>query len=238
MTAHTIHRCTDSRKSRVYIIKTFRDRDEWIKLMLAVDSDTLSPTHKIVAARIAFHYNIETGRCDPSLPTLANGTGMSERNVRRMINEIEDAGWLIAEKSRGGRRHGDEYNTSSFVLSTPVTRTPSSAFNPDTIVRDQKSNPDKSGSLTRTNGVANPDTVVRQEKSESTANKRTAKKDSQPQFDLEEDGRREAKPSAPDTTADDFEVFWKQYPKRADKADALRGYRTVIKKSWRLPSSS
>jgi Helix-turn-helix domain len=238
MTA-SIHTSATTIKSRIHIIKTFRDRDDWIKLLLAADGDTLSTTAKIVATRVAFHHNIETGRCDPSLDTLASGISMSARHVRRMLNELEEAGWLIVAKSVGGRRQGDDYNSHSFKLSVPVTRTGESGLNPDTVVRDNESNPDKPGRLTRTNGVANPDTVVRQEKSESTAKRTAKKKDSlQPRLDLDEDRRREVVPASPpesNNTDDGFPEFYSQYPKRVARAAAEKAYRGVITKGLATP---
>jgi len=233
MTTDTIHDCT------VHAIETFKDRDNWIKLLLAADGGTLSTTAKIVATRVAFHHNIETGRCDPSLGTLASGTSMSDRHVRRMLNELEEAGWLIVDKSHGGRRSLVDYNSHSFKLSVPVTRTGESGLNPDTVVRDNESNPDKPGRLTRTNGVANPDTVVRQEKSESTAKRTAKKKESlQPQFDLKEDRRREVVPASPpesNNTDADFAEFYRHYPKRVAKVAAEKAYRAVITKRLATP---
>jgi hypothetical protein len=48
---------------------------------------------------------------------------------------------------------------------------------------------------------------------------------------------REKKPAASadaDTDAS-FEIWWKQYPKKADKQDALKAYRAVIKKKLATP---
>jgi len=224
-----IHATATSHKSRTHNITSFKDRDDWIKAIVAVDCEEISPTAKIVAIRIALHHNVESGQCNPSLPAVALGTGMSERNVRRMLNELEEAGWLIVHKSRGGRCSLDIYNSHTFELSVPLTRTRLSALNPDTVVRDKEPNPDKPGRLTRTNRVANPDTVVRQENCEITA-KRTAKIESPPP-DLgdQDSGRRQSDDAA------DFERFWNAYPKKVDKADARRAYLSVIRKKLATP---
>jgi hypothetical protein len=222
-------------RNQIYPITTFKVRDEWIKLLLAADGDELSPGAKIVGARIALHRNIETGQCNPSLPQLAAGTGTSDRNVRRMLNELEQAGWLIVDKSRGGRRSVTTYNSNSFELAVPITRTDVSGFNPDTIVRVKEPNPDKSGRLTRTNEAANPDTVVRQEKSESNSEEKSERIESI-QLDLgeEDSGRRNQSPAS--ETDADFEKFYRQYPKHVAKAAALKAYRAVISKRLATPA--
>jgi hypothetical protein len=223
-------------RNNIYPITTFKDRDDWIKLLLAADGDELSPANKIVGARIAFHHNIETGQCNPSLAQLAAGSGMSDRNVRRMLRELEETGWLGTD-SRG--RH-----THSFELRVPNS-TKETELNPDSYVRDDVSNPDNSvrvhDSSTRTamsglpgqTGYSNPDTVVRQ-KRERTENRKAKEIDS-PRLDLadEDSGRRSRSPSS--ETEADFEIWYKQYPKHVDKADARKAYLTVIKKKLATP---
>src|SRR5581483_7008473 len=81
-------------------IKAFKDRDDWIIALLASE---LSCTAKIIATRIALHHNIETGRCDPSIATLAAGAGVSKNTVLRSLRESEQAGWVHISRSRGGR---------------------------------------------------------------------------------------------------------------------------------------
>ena len=44
------------------------------------------PIAKIVGAHIALHHNVETGQCNRSLAQLADGTGISDRNVRPMAS--------------------------------------------------------------------------------------------------------------------------------------------------------
>jgi Helix-turn-helix domain len=98
--------------SSAYQIKTFRDRDDWIKHILAVGE--LSAAAKVVAVRLAMHLNVETGQCNPSIEKLVSGTGMSESTVRRMIrDELEAEGWIGVDRTRG--RH-----TNSFDLRSPT----------------------------------------------------------------------------------------------------------------------
>ncbi|UGY03263.1 helix-turn-helix domain-containing protein [Bradyrhizobium quebecense] len=102
--------------SRAWPIKTFRDRDQWLELMLC---SKLGCAAKIVAIRIALHHNVETGQCDPSLIGLVTSAGTSESTVKRSLRELEAAGWLQISHSRGGRSlHGAGYR-SSYQLTIP-----------------------------------------------------------------------------------------------------------------------
>jgi hypothetical protein len=218
--------------------QTFKHRDEWIRLLLAAEPEALSYPAKAVGACIALHHNINTGQCNPPVGMLVRESGMSNRNVRRMLRELEQAGWLITDLTSGGRRSSDTYTSNSFELTVPLTRTNVSALNPDNVVRVKKSNPDKPGRLTRTSRVFNPDTVVRQKENLITAKDNSEDIDSARLLDLDEkeDGHREANPSSPpDTTNADFESWYRQYPKHVARAAALKAYRTVIGKRLATP---
>jgi hypothetical protein len=53
------------------------------------------------------HLNGRTGRCDPSISTLAAETGLTMRGVNKAINEIKRSGWWRIGRegaaARGGR---------------------------------------------------------------------------------------------------------------------------------------
>jgi hypothetical protein len=93
---------------------TFKDRDDWIKLMLAADGDELCPGAKIVGTRIARHHNVDTGQCNPAIGKLVLGTGISESTVRRMIRELEAKGWISVDRTRG--RHSNSFELRSPTL--------------------------------------------------------------------------------------------------------------------------
>jgi hypothetical protein len=228
------HNGAPQHKSRAFPISTFKDRDTWIRLLLAVDGETLIPGAKIVGASIALHLNVNTKQCNPPLPTVAESTGMSVRNVRRLLRLLEQTGWLVADQSSGGRRAGEDYNSNSYELHVPLTRTAESALNPDTNDRVQEANPDMESTLTRTSKVANPDNSVRPYKQANPQAKEQAKRES-PRLDLgdEEDGRRDQ--PAPDATDAGFDQWWSAYPKKVDRAAARRAYGRVVKSGAATP---
>jgi hypothetical protein len=216
-----------ARNGRAYSISEFKDRDEWMRLLLAIDGSDLIPSAKIVGASVALHHNVKTGRCDPPLLTLAKATGMSVRNVRRMLRILEQSGWLITDQSSGGCRADEEYNANSYVLSVPITRTDVSALNPDNAVRVKEPNPDKRGQSTRTARVDNPDNSVRAYKQANPQAKIQAKRDSRP-LDLgDEDSRRRDRSPSPEIDAA-FETWWAQVPRKVGKAAAAKLYKRII----------
>ncbi len=71
-------------------------------------SDDLSGTEKRVAAAIIDHYNRKTGRCDPSLDSIAKLLGVSRRTVIRAIGALVEKGYF--HKTRhGGKFHRNSY---------------------------------------------------------------------------------------------------------------------------------
>lgn len=211
--------------------QTFKDRDDWIRLFLAADGELLSCTAKIVGTRLALHHNIETGRCDPSLTELASGTGMSDRNVRRMLRELEQTGWVRVQ-GRGYHR------SNSFELRVPEAEADRTLLSgqtdvrPDTVVRANDPRPDNPGRMTGQSGSVRPDTVVRL-KENLTANKNSEEKES-PQLDFGDDsGRRDQSPSGTDV---DFEAWWAQVPRKVAKSAAAKMYRRIITKGEATPA--
>jgi hypothetical protein len=222
-----IHAAESPRKSR-YPITSFRDRDDWLELLLA--EDQLSLGAKVVGARIALHHNVETGQCNPKIGTLVLGTRMSESTVRRRIDELEVTGWLRVDRTLG--RHSNSYEVRVPTLSD-VT-----GFNP--VSRDRVQNAPTLSTVTPQPCQNQPTPVTADtQNNESITAKRTAKDRLSRQPDLaEEDSRRRSQsPSATtETKVDaDFEEFYRCYPRHAAKAAALKAYRAVIAKGLATP---
>jgi hypothetical protein len=96
-----IHAAATPRKCRIYTIKTFRDRDDWMERLLQIKASELSGAAKLVAVCIALHLDLETRRCDRSSELIADELGMDGRSVRRMIRKLEDAGWIDVDRTLG-----------------------------------------------------------------------------------------------------------------------------------------
>ncbi len=65
-------------------------------------ASNLPPTARFVAVTLAWHHNEQTGRCDPSLPLLAQETGLCIRAVRQALRTIEAAGHISSIPRPGG----------------------------------------------------------------------------------------------------------------------------------------
>jgi hypothetical protein len=84
---------------RPVVFHTFKERDRYVKALLTVTS--LGAVDKLVLTRLAYYVNLETSRCDPATETLAHDIGTHERSVRRKLAQLEAAGWLTADRTRG-----------------------------------------------------------------------------------------------------------------------------------------
>jgi DNA-binding transcriptional ArsR family regulator len=90
--------------------------------------DQLSGSEAKVMTILADVHNAQTGQCNPSAPTIAVRTGMSERHVRRVVAALESAG-VIAVDRRPGRAHRYRFPLAAYLENTaesypqPRTRT-------------------------------------------------------------------------------------------------------------------
>src|SRR5258708_4025018 len=125
-------------------ISTFRQRDVWIEQLLA--AKRLSDGAKLVAVRIALHLNINSGRCCPSIVKLAQGTGLVERHIPRVLALLERSDWLDIEHGSRGRGRAN-----SFRLTTPEILTRESVFGTKENLTPETRKPDSGVSRTAMN---------------------------------------------------------------------------------------
>ena len=84
----------------------------------AIRSIQMHPTTKLVAMTLATYADYETGECYPSIQTLVEDTGLSNRVVCLHIKHIEQLGILTADRSNGRRSY---YKFDVEALTKPVT---------------------------------------------------------------------------------------------------------------------
>lgn len=89
----------------------------------AIRQTTKLPTEKLILIALADCHNRDTGRCDPSLATLAEIGLCSQRTAMRAIESLQDQGLIVAHK-RAGKR-------TRFALS--ITKTPDTHVTPDKL---------------------------------------------------------------------------------------------------------
>ena len=80
-------------------VADLKEREAWSRAVIA---DDLSPNTKLIGWRLALYLNFRTGRCNPSYQTLAREVRITERSAIRAVRALEDAGWLVVERSGGG----------------------------------------------------------------------------------------------------------------------------------------
>jgi DNA-binding transcriptional MocR family regulator len=80
-----------------------------------IKGTSLSPSAKLVLIALANRHNQETGRCDPSIDTIAEDMALSERSVRSAIRELEKEGLIstthrVRRTGRGKKNLTNRYN--------------------------------------------------------------------------------------------------------------------------------
>jgi hypothetical protein len=82
-------------------------RMEFFAMMLKVN--TFSGSALAVAFLLLYrHLNGRTGRCNPSIPVLANETGLTSRGVQKAVAELRNSGWWQVTQGVG-RGHTNSY---------------------------------------------------------------------------------------------------------------------------------
>jgi hypothetical protein len=101
------------------------DAHRWVTAVLLDLSDGYGPnigrTARAVLRELAEHHNAVTGRCSPSHARLARLVGLSDRQVRRALAELDAAG-LIVWVEVPGRRCAYRFTTAD--LAAEVIHTP------------------------------------------------------------------------------------------------------------------
>lgn len=87
------------------------NRYEWAKAVLRAD---LPDRAKVVAASLAYeNFNEETGQCNPSQATIAANIGRHLDTVKRALDDLAKAGWLVQVATNG------RGNWTGYVLTSP-----------------------------------------------------------------------------------------------------------------------
>jgi Helix-turn-helix domain len=86
---------------------------------------------KLVALVLLFRFhNTKTGQCNPSYERLAEACCLRRRAIIKIIPRLEAAGWLIVDRTAGGRNRRNQFR---FKLLQPETVTPWTLFESDTV---------------------------------------------------------------------------------------------------------
>lgn len=94
------------------------ERYKWMEDILTDTS--LGYGDKAVALRLALHQNLKTGRCNPSVQTIAAGVGMRARNAQYKLRNLEQGGWIERRMGGGGPRGTTQYDLVSVQSNAPL----------------------------------------------------------------------------------------------------------------------
>jgi hypothetical protein len=86
-------------------IKTFLERDNWMRAVLADPRPSLTAKNGAVA--VALILNVKLGRCDASYETVGKAMARGARTAMRAVAELVELGWLAEPESRG--RHWNNF---------------------------------------------------------------------------------------------------------------------------------
>lgn len=70
----------------------------------AIEEKLVPPAAIVVLSRLLHHHNLKTGRCYPSIATLADAIGLSERQIRKYIRDLERVGYVQTLPHKGPNR--------------------------------------------------------------------------------------------------------------------------------------
>ena len=88
---------------------------------LAMKQKGLKPAAKIVLYWLADHHNSETGKCFPSLKTLAIECEMDVATVKRHLKHLEDIG--VIHRHQRHRENGSQTSTQyTLQMSEPLAQ--------------------------------------------------------------------------------------------------------------------
>jgi hypothetical protein len=197
------------------IQRAHRERFAWMKHVLA-DAD-LTNGEKLVALRLALYKNLKTGRCDPSVRTIARGVSMRERNVQYILRTLEEGGWIKRRIGGGGPRDTTQYDLVRVQSIAPLDGE-LRMQETDATMHAHASKGAENDPKGRTTLHPNLDNI---EQSIGIV----GEDPHSPDFEIVEDQSG----SITDAQIEaGFEEFWKQCPRQVDKGKARSEYRKVV----------
>jgi hypothetical protein len=151
------------------------------------------------------HLNGRTGRCDPSISTLADKTGLTKRSVNSAVDELRKSGWWRVANGEGATVRGGR--TNSYAPRFDVVKRESGEANDTSsgleVVKRSPPVHAESGETQRQKVVkqASPKPVRNQESYSQRA------------------GARRRERVFRDAATSKFDAFWRVYPHRTPHAN-------------------
>jgi hypothetical protein len=228
--------------------KTFAERDSWIRAALAAN---LPDAAFRVAIAIAMHLHVKSGRCNPSYATLAAESHVPERSTYRLVDLLEQAGWIAIERG-GGRRLSNQYvllnpanmvaefsgskpcQSSDRVLDGKLCQIgqetlPNRPLNSANMVADKQRNSEEENSGKRES--ISPDLNLRHRKKKKDSVSKDLFGNTEAKTEPKAARKKKGNGSAATDVDDAFDRFWTAFPKHVGKLDARKAFAKALQQA-------
>ena len=203
-----------------------KDKFQWLD-QVAADVSLPGTAFKL-AYLISQNLNRQSGNAWPSIATLATRLGTNEKTVRRLTDELCEAGYL--EKKRGGDGKPNVYR---LVHSDRTKMSDQNDFRPDKNVHTESVTEKQTGHLCPTDrtflslqtGHICPPNPLKEPFEEQFEGEKSLPVVRSSDLQAKDD----------DPIASLFEDWFKQYPRKVQRAEAERAYRRTIKAKLATP---
>jgi len=184
----------------------YRERQSWMEDLIA--DGTLSRGELAVGMCLAFHKNLSSGQCNPSLDRIAKRTGMKVRNAQYALGRPEKKGRIKRHMGGHGPRNSTQYELLRVQVNDARVQPPAA----------EGANPAQHGCSELHPNLENTNLNHKGTVCADTHN-----------IVLEIGGGKEAQPPTDAEIDAGFEDFWSQYPRAVDKGKARTEYRKAVK---------
>ncbi|MGY2982660.1 helix-turn-helix domain-containing protein [Bradyrhizobium sp. USDA 4508] len=191
------------------------------------DPGLSAPAKCVMSALVLDFYNNESGRCNPSVSTIAESIGRTTRAVIPVIQELKASGWVEVVTTKGGASTNSNQYRFDFsrrlggdgIDTTPDDGRGEVFFTPSDGARGEEH---FSAGVKQTVGRGE-EPFQRTSLEPLSSSLRRMEGD----IDVDPQGRRSASVDAPPVEAEPssgFEEFWQQYPRREGEDGARREF--------------
>jgi hypothetical protein len=196
----------------------WQDRQAWMEDLVADGS--LSRGELAVGMCLAFHKNLASGQCNPSVERIAKRTGMKERNAQYALARLEKKGRIRRHIGGHGPRNSTQYELLRVQHIAPLEESPRVQVDEARVqpAAAEGANPGHQGCSSVHPNLENID----------LNHNRTVCADTHQTVIEILDGKEGQPPRDAEIDAG-FEEFWRQYPRAVDKGKAKAEYRKAIK---------
>jgi hypothetical protein len=205
--------------TRDTVVRTLRDRDDWLKRILAIrERKKFTAVDKVICTCLGLHFNVKTGQCNPAIATIAAECGLGQATIYRRMKQIRNLGHIAWDGKKGGP-------ANSYSLNFVATETLSHG---DRVSKSR--NPLKSAPEPSQIDTPNPltgENPYRTEKENRGNREERVSPEISPADKKPAPAKKQERLSANELSTL-FDNFWHAFPRRVAKEAARRVYSKII----------